>query len=69
MKNNNIISVLSTIQNYCKNREEECEGCPFCIDNKWAVNCMFCGPHVGEGVIPENWELNLLDRNKINDEI
>lgn len=54
--------VLSAIQKYCKNKEiGNCESCPFCIDDGWAVDCMFCGPHVGEGVIPENWELDKVD--------
>lgn len=56
--------VLSSIKSYCKNRGDEgdvCANCPFSIKHKWVEMCMFCGPHVGEGVIPENWELDEVD--------
>ena len=53
--------VLNAIKNYCKNKDKDCTNCPFRINNSWAEYCVFGGPHVGEGVIPEDWELDEVD--------
>lgn len=73
MKDNNIITVLSTIKEYCKSKDPSivdcCANCPFNIENSWAKFCMFSGPHFNEGVIPEDWKTELLDCDKINNEL
>lgn len=65
-----IISALNTIKEYCKSKDENkadcCADCPFNIENSWAKYCLFAGPHFGEGVIPENWDIELLDCDKFN---
>lgn len=67
---NEVITILSAIKNYCENRGiGDCDNCPFCMDHGWALDCMFCGPHIGEGVIPENWDLEALNYDKINEEV
>ena len=52
---------LKYIKRMCR-ENEHCNGCPFRIKNNWAEYCMFTGPHWGEGVNPEYWELD--DVNK-----
>lgn len=50
---------LKAIQQYCKSQEgdDACVKCMFNISGPWCEYCMFSGPHKGEGVIPEDWEL------------
>ena len=66
--------VLIAINKYCKlqtkerNGEDVCKECPFKITNNWAEYCMFAGPHWGEGIIPEDWELSELEFMKEGEE-
>ena len=65
---------LTAIKKYCKlqtkelNGDDVCKNCPFRMTNNWAEYCMFAGPHWGEGVIPEDWELEYLEFMKEGDE-
>lgn len=40
-----------------------CVGCPFDIErNNWESKCMFAGSYFDEGVNPEEWDLEILER-------
>lgn len=54
-----ILTNLRKIKKMCRDRKM-CEGCLFRIKNSWAEYCVFSGPHWGEGVNPEDWELDEL---------
>lgn len=56
--------VLTSIKKYCADRGDVgscCEGCPFNIKCSWCEYCMFGGPHIGEGILPEDWDLDEVD--------
>lgn len=40
----------------------ECVGCPFLIIKSWAEYCMFAGISFDEGVNPEEWELDKINK-------
>ncbi|MBO5921332.1 MAG: hypothetical protein J6Q48_02975 [Bacteroidaceae bacterium] len=56
--------ILANIRIHCRNTDKDCTGCPFRISNPWAEYCMFSGPHAGEGIIPEDWELEKYVQNE-----
>lgn len=53
------VMALQIIKGFCSHIGNY-DLCPFRIKNNWAEYCIFSGPHWGEGIIPENWELEEL---------
>lgn len=50
-----MLIVLKAIHLFCKNTED-CEKCPFYLENSVSKYCMFM-----ESVYPERWELEKID--------
>ena len=56
---NDFVMALRIIKGFCA-YIKNCDLCPFRLKNNWAEYCLFSGPHWGEGVNPEDWELDEL---------
>lgn len=53
--------VLCAIQKYCKNKDDNCNNCPFNIKDSWHEYCLFMGNIPHEGTTPDDWELDKVD--------
>ena len=48
----------------------DCTGCPFNLVNKYdeiSVSCMFSNPQLDDGTIPEDWDLEQLEKEDDKD--
>lgn len=56
-----MLIVLKAIKLSCRNNEN-CAGCPFNLVDFYGEHCMFAGDNFDEGVNPEEWDLEELEK-------
>lgn len=56
-----MLIVLKAIHLSCMNNPD-CTGCPFNLANFYGACCMFAGDNFDEGVNPDEWNLEELEK-------